>query len=376
MNDSKTKFTIKKAPSGLRMKVASSEEVLMQKNQQETEEKSLKLNHMLLNGLTFTSREQKIIKRQINEIFDKEIFSAKYSTDDNKIAVTMLDGSISVINPKEEHKYKTKMLTNQCPATSIIWKNSKQFLVGDTDGNIYELEYQKSENDIITLSKIQDPTEQILALEHSNQLGITLYAGKSMRITILNDLNKKIIKSFEPGDAYAIGHTNRIFAIKFSDLIPNSFISAGWDGTLFMWDVRVNKPVNSIFGPVVSGDSLDIHENMILAGSYRDKDSLELYDIRNYKKICNVDWSLSTNQYNYVSSCKFNKNKDEGEFIIAGSCLSNQVGIFKKEIVYTNEVIISGMKKGVYTSGFANSESKFFFGTSDGEFNVFHYFNL
>lgn len=380
MNDSKTKFTIKKGQQPLRMKVNSSEEMQYQQSQQksivEMQTAIPKTHSLQIDGITFLSREQKIIKKHISEHFDKEIFSARYAPDDNKVAITMLDGSLTIVNTKDENKRKTKMLTEGVPATSLFWKNPKQLLVGDTNGSIHELEYDKSEGEIRLLSKVDDPQEQILTIEHSNQLGVTLYAGKSMRITILNDQNKKPIKVFEPGDTYAMGHTNRIFCLKFSDLVPNMFVSAGWDGTMFMWDIRASKAVNSIFGPVISGDALDIHDNLILAGSYRDKDSLELYDMRTLKKVCNVDWSLSPHSYNYVSSCKFSRNKDEGEYIIAGSCLSNQVGIFKKEIVYNNELIISGMKKGVYTSGFANNESKFFFGTSDGEFHIYHYFNM
>ena len=379
MNDSKSKFTIKKTAQPLRMKINSSEELQFQntlKSQNDTPDNRHKFMTTQMDGLTLHSREQKLIKRQMNERLDKEIFSSRYSPDDNRIAVTMLDGTLTIISTKEDNRKYSKTLANGAPATSVLWKNSKELMVGDTTGNIYDLSFDKSSGEIKTVNTYSDPDEQVLALEHSPQLGVTLYAGKSMKITVLNDQTKKPVKVFEPGDTYSIGHTNRIFALKFAENAPNTFVSAGWDGTMFLWDIRTNKASNSVFGPVLSGDSLDISDNLILAGSYRDKDSLELYDIRTFKKICNIDWSLSLNQFNYVSSCRFSKNKDEGAYIIASSCLSNQVGLFKKEIVYQNELVISGMKKGVYTCGFANSEAKFYFGTSDGEFNVFHYFNL
>lgn len=378
MNDSKSKFTIKKGASALRLKINSADELQFQ-SQTGKPGDGLDRGKFLtsqMDGLTLHSREPKLIKRQVHEKFDKEIFASRYSPDDNKIAVTMLDGTLAILSTKEDNRRYSKALVDGTPATSVLWKNSRDLIVGDTQGNIHDLTFEKATGEIKSIGRYSDPEEQILAIEHSPQLGITLYAGKSMKITVLNDQTKKPIKVFEPGDTYAIGHTNRIFALKFAENAPNTFVSAGWDGTMFLWDIRTNKAANSVFGPVLSGDSLDISDNLILAGSYRDKDSLELYDIRTFKKICNVDWSLSLNQFNYVSSCRFSKNKDEGAYIIAASCLSNQVGLFKKDIVYQNELVIGGLKKGVYTCGFANSEAKFYFGTSDGEFNVFHYFNL
>lgn len=56
-------------------------------------------------------------------------------------------------------------------------------------------------------------------------------------------------------------------------------MSGGWDCTIFIWDVRQTKPVNSFFGPCISGDSIDYKNNLILTGSYRERGALELWDI-------------------------------------------------------------------------------------------------
>lgn len=155
-----------------------------------------------------------------------------------------------------------------------------------------------------------------------------------MKITLLSDLMNKPIWIYESGDSYTLGHTNWIFSLKFSDTNPNIFVSGGWDGTMFIWDTRNSKAVSSIFGPMISGDSIDIKDNIILAGSYRDKDTLELYDMWKLNKICNIEWSMSKAGFNYVSSCWFNKILGHSDLIIAGTCLPNSVGIFKKDIVY------------------------------------------
>jgi WD40 repeat protein len=46
-------------------------------------------------------------------------------------------------------------------------------------------------------------------------------------------------------------------------------ISGGWDNTVQVWDVRLNRSVRSLFGPYVCGDSLDLKGNAILAGGER-----------------------------------------------------------------------------------------------------------
>lgn len=63
-------------------------------------------------------------------------------------------------------------------------------------------------------------------------------------------------------------------------------------------------PIGSILGPNISGDSLDIKDNLILSGSYWDNDALELYDLRKLKKLCNVgETSGNWRKIEYVSSC-------------------------------------------------------------------------
>lgn len=109
-----------------------------------------------------------------------------------------------------------------------------------------------------------------------------------MKITLMDDEFKKKIRVYDSGDSYIPGHTNRIFKIKIVENKPNLFVSGGWDSTLFLWDIRTPKSVNSLFGPCISGDAIDVKENLILTGSYRDKDCLELFDLRNFTKICTI----------------------------------------------------------------------------------------
>ena len=79
-----------------------------------------------------------------------------------------------------------------------------------------------------------------------------------MEISLLDEEKQKVTKIWEKGDSFQQGHTNRIFSLKFLKENPHLFLSGGWDCTMFLWDVRTDRPVKSAFGPCISGDAIDV----------------------------------------------------------------------------------------------------------------------
>lgn len=80
-------------------------------------------------------------------------------------------------------------------------------------------------------------------------------------------------------------HSNRVYGCKFTtghtQIAENLIGSAGWDGTLQLWDLRSPGPaVKSYYGAFIAGDSLDIVGNDILTGSHRYENQLQIYDLR------------------------------------------------------------------------------------------------
>lgn len=53
-----------------------------------------------------------------------------------------------------------------------------------------------------------------------------------------------------------------------------------------------------IFGPHICGEAVDIRQdgNTILTGSYRQKNPLELWDIRRLEKFKDIDWYANKNK--------------------------------------------------------------------------------
>ena len=95
-------------------------------------------------------------------------------------------------------------------------------------------------------------------------------------------------------------HSNRVYGCKFTSghtqIAENLIGSAGWDGTLQLWDLRQSGPaVKSYYGAFIAGDALDIVGNDILTGSHRYENQLQIYDLRhdsNPKTIKIVDGNL------------------------------------------------------------------------------------
>lgn len=70
-------------------------------------------------------------------------------------------------------------------------------------------------------------------MDYQVKEGKIICAGSSQNIYLLDEETKKIVRTYEKGDFYTKGHTNRIFKLKFDPQNPQTFLSGGWDCTLF-----------------------------------------------------------------------------------------------------------------------------------------------
>lgn len=96
----------------------------------------------------------------------------------------------------------------------------------------------------------------------------------------LYDVGKKSPPTILEGTPTAPKHSNRIYALKFLKNDPNILLSAGWDNVIIIYiliklilihDLRMGHTAGFIFGPKVYSESLDIKDNIILTGSFREK---------------------------------------------------------------------------------------------------------
>ena len=96
--------------------------------------------------------------------------------------------------------------------------------------------------------------------------------GLDRKIYVYDSHTKDLVQTMHGKGLKVSGHINRVYCIKAHPEDKNLLVSSGWDGMLKIYDIRDKNPVASMGGSLVSGDSLDIYDDMIVAGSYRAKD--------------------------------------------------------------------------------------------------------
>lgn len=90
--------------------------------------------------------------------------------------------------------------------------------------------------------------------------------------------------------------------------------------------------MQSAYGPHVCGDTIDLHEFNILAGSYNTKDVLTIWDMRKMRVLHKIDWQKTgaRRDQSYVYAAMFSKKS--GDSIIAGGKGASQVQLFHNDL--------------------------------------------
>ena len=97
-----------------------------------------------------------------------------------------------------------------------------------------------------------------------------------------------------------------------------------------MYDIRQPNIVASIYGPQVSGDALDVYDDMIVAGSNRNKDCLQLFSLSKHQLVQNIDWEISQKkdlEAGFLFGTRFMRGKPD--LIFAGGAGKNEMKVFE-----------------------------------------------
>lgn len=122
-----------------------------------------------------------------------------------------------------------------------------------------------------------------------------------------------------------------MFSVKCLPKDANVFFSGGWDSTVHIWDIQVNGgSARKINGPVVSADSLDIKNNLLLAGNYLNNDIVQLYDFGSGQLIKTLDIGEEQNSKSYCFAASYAHNS-EHNLIAVGLTGSNTVKLLLNE---------------------------------------------
>ncbi|VDL89064.1 unnamed protein product [Schistocephalus solidus] len=115
------------------------------------------------------------------------------------------------------------------------------------------------------------------ACEYPEPAGYSATPGNGIVIPVILGY-----KPTAPGENYTKGHSMRIMALRYHPTTPYLLASASWDNLVKIWDTRIRgKPVHKIYGPhLCSPDGLDMDGVYILTASWRKRECLQIWDMR------------------------------------------------------------------------------------------------
>ncbi len=194
------------------------------------------------------------------------------------------------------------------------------------DGNITYW-HAMSGKSIISMKETAD----LYCADFSRDGQLLAVGGKEYEVKVYDDSTKSLAATLRANGSSSQGHSNRIFALKFSD-DPNLLISGGWDNVVFFWDLRQAKSVGFVYGPHICGDSIDVRGDTVLTGSYSNKDVLQLWSIKERKLIDTIRWESGDSagyDHGYLYAAMFDRLSAQSKYIAAGGAGQNELRIFR-----------------------------------------------
>jgi len=193
-----------------------------------------------------------------------EVLAMAFSHDDLLLAVATSTGAIHVHNPDNSQLICVLETENELlPITGLKFRPS---IYGGAD---YVLAASCADGSVThwhvpsqtVLFRIPPEGENALfTIDYSCDGGVFATAGRDTHIRVYDEATKMLVSKL-PAERFAgelVGHTNRIFSVKFHPGSPHILVSGGWDNAVHVWDLRCAAPVRTIYGPHICADSIDI----------------------------------------------------------------------------------------------------------------------
>lgn len=237
----------------------------------------------------------------MTESLGTEVYCVRFSPDESFLASGCGNGCVSIYNVSTSQEAFRLSHEDKCAAKQVCWRpeahnsslRSRVVIVSaSTDGCLRQ--WHVTSRKCIWDLQLEGET-QLLCVDYRFD-GAQIAAGGLRDIWVFDEETKKQIQCLNGGNHMStMGHSSRIFAIRFHPSEPSTIVSGGWDRTVQIWDQRAGHAVREIFGPYICGDALDISGDgrWILTGSWRDTDQLEMWDFGSGKRFETVAWRPS-----------------------------------------------------------------------------------
>ncbi|MCQ2817872.1 MAG: hypothetical protein MJ252_11460 [archaeon] len=246
-----------------------------------------------------------------------ECYSCEIDDEGKNIVAGYSNGYVNVFNIADKSKRAITFQASEFPITSVKWNKHLKttFITASSDGTICH--WHSASGKI--LHKIVERGNNINVVDYTNDYKKFATGGSDVIIRVYDEGMKAKICEMKPAKFEQPGHTSRIFAIKFNPDNSNMVISGGWDKTIQIYDVREGQIVNSIYGPKICGESLDIDGYYFLSGSWGQENQISIYDYRMLKCIYNVKWDNGNDYYpTYIYTARFDDIRENRLFAVGG----------------------------------------------------------
>jgi COMPASS component SWD3 len=309
-----------------------------------------------------------------------EVFSVRFSPDGQFVAAGCGDGAIRVFNAATGAlAYNLQGGSSVAlPTTAIRFRPSneqsktKNVLIAANAAGAVQHWHMTSGKCLHSM--VEGDGNQVYALDYDKEGAKFVTAGKDTAVRVYDEATKTLLTTMQGGMGYSTkstpGHSNRIFSVRVVPQDENLVISGGWDNTVQVWDIRAGYAVRSIFGPHICGDSLDIHHNTVVTGSWRANNQLELWDFGSGEKITDVPWHMLPNQPScMLYAAQFSKDV-AGRFVAAGGSGANEAKVFDR--LSGNAIVgtVTGMTRGVFAVDFAPDDQKLAIAGGDASIRI------
>ncbi|KAJ3023523.1 hypothetical protein HKX48_002686 [Thoreauomyces humboldtii] len=332
-----------------------------------------------------------------------EIFTVKYSLDDEYLAAGLGDGRISIISTRTNEFLTTlkpsQTIDTPLPCTSIAfrpdapaYKNNKNVLAAAyASGDIIHHHLHSP----TPISVIHEPDNQPTCIVYNtsgtqfatggSDCVVRVYDGKEMRVAC------ELRNGTGGLEAETAGHSNRIFAVKFHPTETWCLISAGWDNTVQIWDTRQTRSISSFYGPHVCGDALDfLSPTQLVTGSYRKENPLQTWSIASFSTSSSsstppaplsstsspgvepetVPWCHADNP-DPLTSLLYSVNVSRsGKYVVAAGGMATCVKVFST-ITKRPMGMVTNLPGTVYSAAMSNDEKMVAFGGSSMELSMY-----
>ncbi|PNW83055.1 hypothetical protein CHLRE_06g305000v5 [Chlamydomonas reinhardtii] len=147
-------------------------------------------------------------------------------------------------------------------------------------------------------------------------------------------------RTLDHGDGVTTtGHTSHVFSLAWQPDDPQIILSGGWDNRVLVWDLRVHRSVRSISGPHICGDALDISpasgagapasSPLVLTGSWRATNPLQLWDLGSGRLLTNLPWWQPEPDGCLPYAARFGTGAAAGLVVAGGSGAKPMVRVYK-----------------------------------------------